>query len=326
MDKYNNEDVDLKQVLHYLKKFFIVLAKGVINVVLFYKRKWVLFLFIIIIGGVLGYGLDIYLGNKKNYVQKITIEPKYGFSGYIYDFINGLEDDKAKITFKETLKLEKDDFKYFKNLEIEPVIVTTDLIEYFSSEFGQNDFYKVLDEYSLEDLTSKKFRDIYKHHVITFTFSDKEKNRNLVEKVLLYLKKNDYYSSERKVKLEQANSNIKKNRESLQFIDQYLQQQQEENLSNTQNTVIVSENLNTVTVATLLNKKEDLIRQIDELEKIIELDQELFSIIDYGIRIYSPLSIKERFVLILPVFLFLLVSIIFLFKNLKGKIQEFVNE
>ena len=57
------EEIDIEQLLDYIKRFFIYILKLVVSVVLFYRKKWVMF-FVLLIIVISGYVLNQFSSEK----------------------------------------------------------------------------------------------------------------------------------------------------------------------------------------------------------------------------------------------------------------------
>ncbi|GGX19582.1 hypothetical protein [Aquimarina muelleri] len=332
MNKENNTDeIDLIQVFGMIKNTFKNFLKLVISIVLFYKKKAILFLVLLVIGVAIGYFLDQNQNAKNNFVQEIIIEPNYNSVKYIYDFVEELEYNFRDNNFLKKLSLNQENIKNVKKISIEPIVKGTDVLDNLEKRYENREFFKdIMEAYDDGKVEEEKFRDFYKHHKVTFEFNKESKyNSKIISSVLNYIKSNKYYQDISELTLKQKKIDIERNKKSLQFIDTYLNNLEKTPLKAENEAIIFSsesEKLPMVSVASLLQKKELLIELINEQEHDLVFNKEIFSVVDYGGIISKRKELYNRMLFTIPMFLIGLVSLFYFFKHMSKSINNFVKE
>ncbi|MEW7289544.1 hypothetical protein [Aquimarina sp. 2304DJ70-9] len=329
-ENYNNE-INLMEIFKMIKESFRKLLKHIISVILFYKKKAVLFIVLLVIGTGIGYFLDNYRGSSMSYAQEIIIEPKYNSTKYIYDLINELEDNFEDNALLNKIGISEENIKNIKKITIEPIIKGTDVLDNLQHRYEDREFFKdVMNAYDENQVEEEKFRDFYKHHRLVFDYKNKsDANDKITESILKYIRSNIYYNEIITVTLKQKQANLEQNKKTLQFIEEYLTNLSNNPLKAEKGTMIISNNnkeeLPTVSVASLLQKKELLLELINEQERTILLDKDLFSFVHYGDIIKTKKKIVNRKLFSIPLLLFGLVSLFFFFNYLLKQMNEFAN-
>lgn len=332
MNKENNTDeIDLMQIFGLIKNAFKNFLRLVISIISFYKKKAILFFILLVIGVVTGYFLDQNQDTKNNFVQEIIIEPNYNSVKYIYDFVDELEYNFKDDHFSKKLGIDKENIKNVKRISIEPIIKGTDVLDNLQERYENREFFKdIMEAYDDGKVEEEKFRDFYKHHKLTFEFStESEYNSKIISSVLNYIKSNNYFKEVASLELQQTKENLERNKKSLQFIDNYLNNLEKTPLKAENENVIISsgqEKLPMVSVASLLQKKELLIELINDQEHDLVFNKEIYSIVDYGDIISKRKELYNRMLLTIPMFLIGLVSLFYFFKYMSRSINSFVKE
>lgn len=328
-ENYNNE-IDLMQVFGMIKRGFKNFLKMIISVIFFYKKKWVLFLIVLVVGVATGFFLDQYQDAKDIHVQDIIIEPKYNSAKYIYDFVEELENNFQDDHFLKKLGVDKENIKNVKKISIEPIVKGTDVLDNLQERYENREFFKdIMEAYDNGKLEEEKFRDFYKHHKLTFEFSSKsEYNSKMISSILGYIKSNKYYQEISDLALKQKKIDIERNKTSLQFIDTYLSNLEKAPLNAENEAIIISSGseLPMVSVASLLQKKELLIELINEQERALIFDKEIFSFVSYGDVISKRKKLLNRNMILAPILLIGLVSLLYFLRYLNAEIKEFIKE
>ncbi len=328
----HNDEIDLNQIFKMIKESFRNFLKLIISAILFYKKNAVLFIVLCIVGLALGYLLDTYRDTSVSHNQEIIIEPKYNSTKYIYDFIKGLEDNLKDNALLNKIGITEESVKNIKEITIEPLVKGTDVLDNLQERYENREFFKdIMEAYDENQIEEEKFRDFYKHHKLVFIYkSNSHANEQITKSILDYIKLNTYYKELIVTTLKQKKSSLEQNKNTLRFIDEYLINLSNNPLKIEKGTMVISnsdkEELPTVSVASLLQKKELLLELINEQERIITFDKELFSFVNYGNIITTKNKIVNRSLFSVPLLLIGLVSLFYLIRRLFRKMNEFVNE
>ncbi|WP_103069057.1 hypothetical protein [Aquimarina sediminis] len=319
-----NDEIDLFQIFGMIKNGFRKFLKLIISVILFYKKKAILFLILLVIGGGIGFFLDQSQDARTKYVQEVIIEPKYNSTEYIYNFIEDLEDNFKDDVFVKKLGLKVDLVENIKEISFEPIIRAEDVLSELHKEYeDKGSFIEVYDEKLLEE---KKYRNFYKQHKLTIIFDGlNSDNEKVAESILKHIKSNNYFKELLDLELKQANVNLGQNKRSLQFINEYLSNLTQNPVEKDSKYVFEIESQNP-TIPLLLKRKEELIEMISEEEKLVTLDKEIFSTIDYGDVISKRKKLLNRMLTFIPLLLIGVVTLFYLLKYLSKSINSFVKD
>ncbi|TSE06289.1 hypothetical protein [Aquimarina algiphila] len=326
-----SDEIDMMQIFSMIKGGFRNFLRLIISVITFYKKKAILFLVLLILGGIAGYFLEQRKDAKFDIVQEIIIEPKYNSTKYIYDFIDELKINLRDDVFVDKLGITVDNAKNIKNIKIEPIIKGTDVLDNLEKRYENREFFKdIMNAYDEDQIEEEKFRDFYKHHKISIEFNSVSvENEKLVSSILKYIKSNQYYRDVSNLFIKQNKIDLERNKTSLEFIDTYLENIKKTPLKVEREAVVLyspSQEIPMLSVASLLQKKELLMELINEQEQALVLDKEIFSFVDYGDVISRKKKMVNNMLFTVPVLFFLLVSLFFFLKYLSRTIKNFVEE
>ncbi|GAA4279526.1 hypothetical protein [Aquimarina mytili] len=323
----HNEEIDLKQLLNLIKESFRSLVRLIISVILFYKSKAILFAVVLVLGGVIGFFVDKYRDTGDDYAQEIIIEPKHNTARYIYDFVTEFENNAKDESFLKRMSANPSTMDNLKEISIEPIIRSTDVLDNLEERYDDKEFFKsVIEAYDDDELKDEKFTDFYRHHKITIKYRNgSSENVKITSSILDYIKSNDHYKKEIDLVLKQTKEDIEQNKKTLQFINQYLLNLGRNPLKSEKEVVVITdeEQPSTMTIASLLQQKESLMETINDQERILTFNKEVFSIIDYGKIISKKKVLLGNKAIMIPLVLFGMVSLFFFFKHLFKRMNEF---
>ncbi|GAA0714252.1 hypothetical protein GCM10009430_07160 [Aquimarina litoralis] len=330
MNIESTEEVNLNYIFKKLEKAFKAFLRVCISIVQFYKKKWLLFLGIVIIGFIIGYILDSKYGYSKKYTQEIIIEPKYELKKYIYDFVNSLNDRIKEPSFLENLKLDSDLVKDLISVEVTPVIRTMDILDKLNIRYeSEEDFHEIIKGYDANILENEAYTNFYRYHKLTFSFKTNDsKNEILSKKILEYIESNVYFNKLLAQNIKQTEKNLKKNKEILKYLDNYLEKLSKAPHKQGKDIIMIGvENESELlpTISTLLARKQELLNSITNQENILVFDSELFDIVERGEIVLLRKGISSKMMVKIPVLFFLIVSFLFLIKNLPNRIIQYIN-
>lgn len=326
----SNDEIDLIDIFKMIKKGFRNFFKAIISLISFYKRRRILFLILLVVGFGIGFFVDQNRDAKDEYSQEIIIEPKYNSVKYIYDFIEELEKNFKDYAFLDKLKIKPEHIVNLSEITIEPIVKGTDVLDNLEERYKEDEFFEdIMKAYDANQVEEEKFRDFYKHHRISFKFkSKKDYNAKISFSILEYIKSNNYYKSLSELAVKQKKTDIERNKKSLEFIDAYLKNIEKSPLKVENEAVVISTEteIPMVSIASLLQKKELLMQLINDQEKAVIFDKEMFYYVDYGEIISKRKILLNRAMFTIPLLLTGLVSLFFFLRYLSKRINEFVNE
>ncbi|GAA4273227.1 hypothetical protein U6A24_19940 [Aquimarina gracilis] len=315
-----SEEIDLMQLFGMIKGFFRRFLGLFVDIVLFFKKKVVLFLILSLIGGGLGFFMDQYKGKKDSLIQEITIEPKYQSVEYIYDFVEDLEDNLKDENYVESLGLQVAEVENIKMIELEPIINPEDVLNKIQ------DTESFTEDYNDKILKERKYRNFYKQHKLSIVFDEKnESNRKITDVILKYLKSNPHYNKVVNLQLKLTKNNLEQNKRSLTFVNDYLTNLSE-NPGAEDSKFIFATETETPTIASLLKRKEELILQISNQERSLELSKEVYTVVENTGVIARRKKLSGRMMFTLPLILVGLVSGVYFLGYLSKSVISFVNE
>ncbi len=325
--KEKADEVNLSYISKSIERRFKNLLKIGISVFLFYKRKWLLFLVLLIIGAITGYFLDSGLGFSKKYTQEIIIEPKYDTKEYIYDVVTSLKTKIKDSQFLEKIKLDSNSVKNLLQVEIAPIIRATDVLDNLHEKYGDKEyFYRIIESYDAQTLEDIRYQNFYKYHRLVFHFRDKDSENEIISmNILSYIRSNEYYQKILTQTIKQTEINLKKNKKTVEYIDAYLDKLTKLPLENDDELIVVGKESEIPTVSTLLTRKQNLLNTISTQEDELILNDELFDIVEKGDIFLSKITLFQKMKILIPIILFLAVSIIFLFKELPSRLERYIN-
>jgi hypothetical protein len=303
----------------------------IVSVILFFKRKVILFSILLIVGLAVGFFIDQNAGTNTRYVQEIIIEPKYESTKYIYDFIEELERNFQDDLFLEKLKINPDSIHNLKEIKLTPIIKATDVLDNLQQKYKDKEFFEDVIKTQIEgnELQSEKYRDLYKQHKLTLIFKNKStENSKMAASILEYIKSNEHYSKLVNFTIEQTKLDLEQNKATLKIVDDYLMSLSANPQKTEQGIVVTTGNNETLvmTAASLLQQKESLIRTMDRQQSILALDSELFSIVNDGGIMLKKRKLVKQMIFTIPIYLIVLVILFYFIKYLSREVDNFIEE
>lgn len=217
------EEIDLGLLVKKINGFFGTISFSIFKGILFLKKKALILISLLVIGGCLGYYLD---SNSKSYDSEIIVTPNMGGTDYLY----------AKIDLLKS-KLGEHDTAFFKSIgvknpskiaiiEIEPIVdIYTFVNNSTSAASAQNtqnfELMKLLAESSdinkviKDNITSKN----YPHHKIHVVTSSKTSMNELIKPLLKFLNTDEYLNEILAISKDNIKIKMKKNEELIAQTD-----------------------------------------------------------------------------------------------------------
>lgn len=208
----NDQEIDLNQVFQKFNQIINKIFDTFFDGILFIKKKFLVLLVLLIVGGTLGHFLS---KASKSYEQKIIVHPNFGSIEYLYnkiELVNAKLEDKDEAFFKQ---IGINNYKQLGLISIQPII---DIYKFTSveKEATNLEVIKLLaDNKNVENVikdkvTSKNF----KKHIIEFTTKTPVGENEFIEPLMSYFNNSDYYSKlavlakEKSLRMLQANDSI----------------------------------------------------------------------------------------------------------------------
>jgi hypothetical protein len=314
----DNQEIDLSMISNKINGFFGGLGTSIYRGIVFFKRNLLLTGILVVAGAGLGIYLDI---SNKSYDSEIIVRPNFGSIDYLYSKIDLLE---SKIKERDTLFLKSIGIEKPKNLnliEIEPVIDIYSFVSNADKNSDQNtqnfELVKLLAEDGdinkiIKDrVTSKN----YSSHKIHLRTKGQIQDSKIIIPIMNYLNNNEYYEAIRKTYVKNIAIKMLKNEETINQINELLNQ-----FSNSTNSTQKSDKLVYYNENTQLNEiiktKEGLLFELGnqrlELANVDNIIKKTSAVIN--IKNSESVNGKLKFVLpILFIFGFVLVRSFFKF-------------
>ena len=131
--------------------------------------------------------------------------------------------------------------------------------------------------------------------------------------------------------MQQNKTNLEQNKKTLSFINSYLTNLSK-NPSKASDEIVVynagrdPNEVPTVTIASLLQQKENLMEMINEQEKALMFDKDVFTIVHHGAIISKRKELFNRTLFVIPMLFIGLVSLFYFLKYVSRSVNNFVNE
>lgn len=223
----DHQEIDLSMISNKINGFFGRIGTSIYRVIVFFKRNLLLTSILVVAGAGLGFYLDM---SNKSYDSEIIVKPNFGSIDYLYSKIDLLE---SKIKERDTLFLKSIGIEKPKNLnliEIKPVV---DIYSFVSNanknsdQSSQNfELVKLLAEDGdinkiiKDQVTSKN----YPSHKIHLRTNGQIKDSKIIIPIMNYLNKNEYYEAIRKTYVKNIAIKMLKNEETINQINELLNQ------------------------------------------------------------------------------------------------------
>jgi uncharacterized protein YneF (UPF0154 family) len=214
----DNQEIDLSQVSRKLGQAYENFLSWIFRGFLFVKRNIIILAVLFIVGAGLGFYLD---KTTTVYNHEIIIKPNFGSTEYTYSKIN-LTNSKIK----------EKDFRFLKSIGIKnPILISeveiepiSDIYEFVNAREQNFELVKLMAENGdlnkiIEDETTSKN---YTYHKIKITTNKAIDRDQIVEPLLNYLNKSEFYSEIQKTALENIRLKIESDKSTIKQIDDLL--------------------------------------------------------------------------------------------------------
>ena len=323
--KTNNIEVDFRDFMTWIRNGFKAILRFFFGVLSFYKKYWIVFTVLFILGAVGGYFIEQKLQLGKPQKQEIIITPKYNSTAFIYSFVNNFQYKLTDSTFLKQVGLSFADVQYVEEVNIKPIIQTKDILDgLYETDENQLFYANFFKTFTNETLADESNINFYELHKLTLSFSnDSDKNQKVSKQILTYLKNNPYYEKFITLFLEHTKYSLEKNERTLKFIDQYLAGVNSNPISSQKETVVIADESKVTTLASLVEQKSDVVKEINDQKKIIELNTQPFDIVAYNdVASYSK-KIHKRIIILLPLFICIFATIVLLIRGYGKDIRKY---
>lgn len=313
-----NDEVDLSVIFDKIKSVFKSFLIGLVMIFQFFWKHRIRLIILLVIG--VGIQLLLITKGEKIYVNEYLVRTNFGSTEYLYSKAKSIN---AKLKSDDTLYLKKvfgNDYERIDELEVVPVVDVYSLVN--KSEENKEIFQLLLDEYGdisflEEDINVNE----YPTHKIRIFINGEKKNEEISSQLFNFLSDNSYYNDLKQTALVSYKEQLEQNKVIRTQIDSIIKDQKvNTTLPKVDNTGISfsgSQNLRE-----LLSQKTSLLDSDLSLRNRLTSYDEVLKTIDSSFGVLS--EERNQTYVIIPILLFSLYSLIFLFKYLKTRISRVV--
>ena len=313
-----DQEIDLSVIAKKISGFFDLIITKIFNCIRFFVRNAVVIVVLFVLGATLGYFLD--KGNNS-YQHEIIVSPNFGSYDYLYNKIDLIQ---SKISQNDTVFLKSIGIKNPKNLssvKIEPII---DLYAFVNdksntvnnAQNSQNfEMVKLLAEdgdinkVAKDKITSKN----YYNHSLTIKTSGFASNKDLIEPILVFLNKSDFYTEYQSRFVANINKKIEENQTIIAQIDALLNGFSASTSGQKSNSLVYY-NENTQ-LNDILNTKSGLISESNYLRLELINNTAVIKEKSRVINLKDNKGINNKLKLVFPVLFIFLFILIVIFRN-----------
>jgi hypothetical protein len=310
-----DQEIDLAVISKKISGFFDSIVTRIFMCIRFFVRNAIVIALLFVIGAVLGYFLDVATTSYRN---QIIVSPNFGSYDYLYNKVDLLQ---SKINQNDTVFLKSIGIKdpnNLKNIKIEPII---DLYAFVNdksntannAQNSQNfEMVKLLAEdgdinkVAKDKITSKN----YYNHALEIKTDGFASNKDLIEPILVYLNKSDFFNKYQATFVSNINKKINDNNIIIGQIDALLNEFSASN-SKQKSSSLVFYNENTQ-LNDILKTKSDLISESNYLRLELISNNAVIKEKSRVLNLKDNNGVNNKLKLIFP-FLFVLFYILIIF-------------
>lgn len=299
------QEIDLGQLFNKASSFFKNITNSIFDLIFFIQKKIIIIVILFIVGIALAYLAD----GKKNYEHEISVIPNFGSNEYLYKKIEELN---TKLREGDPVFFNNIGIKDYENILSIKIEAYPAIYNFINNKDQENNFEliklmaedgnieKILDS----EMTSKN----YYHHKVTIVTKGMWKREALIDPILIYIGKSEYFLDQQKIHQQNLDEKIIANDSLIKQVDKIITLLSSNNKGGSN--VSISENSS---IPELVNKKDNLISESQRLKtnKTItdEIIKEESSVLN--IRKYVPLILNSKILFPFLLILFYLIGLAF---------------
>lgn len=319
MSKTNHkEEIGIFELFNIIKDVFISIGNTFLRMISFLLKNSFILIGIVILGIVLGY---FWNKNSVNYLQTDTIvSTDFEGAAYLYKKVDELN-FKLSVADEEILKEFQQEGLSKISLKVKPV--------YFFREISNEEeaYMEYLEESkSLEDNEREEFlKNSVKTHKLTLQHPSDYDSKTLLQKVLKYLRNNEYFNELYKDQTAYITSQISHNKNFIKSLNLLIENYSQNKSDGTSGIVVNGANFD---FNGLISRRSELQKETSDLIQQRIKNQEFLKVLDEGSPKKldeKPLMSKNKMILT-PIFLIILFFIILLLKNIIIKARNLERE
>ncbi|MDC6350620.1 hypothetical protein PP178_03575 [Zeaxanthinibacter sp. PT1] len=312
-----SDEIDLGQLFKLINQGLTSIFIGILRIFLFLKRNIIPLTVLVVIGLLVGYGLNQVVTKKLK--TEVIVKPYIESKNYLYDVIDEIQANiKAEDeSFFKPIGIDVADLEYFE-ITIEPM-GTQEVAENLEDEVL---YLELLEKFQNTDLVSDVLlSEIYNkstlNHKITYFYKNRETGHEIAKKLTAYINSNSYFKEVVETNRANAQARIENNENLVKQIDEmiasYSERMMKPDNENQSGRFVVSED-QPFDVTGLLNLKNGLMRDIERKRLELQQQKEPINILNFGM----PQQVQKAFfgknIVVIPL---ILVSGFFLFAFLQ---------
>lgn len=315
------DEIDFGQLFNLIKKGFRSLFKSFLSGFIYLRKNAWKFLILIVLGGLLGYGLNQVVTKKLK--TEVIVKPNLESKSYLYDVV---EEIRANIMAKDSaffmsLGINIDDLEGF-DISVEPLgdrqnleaeMKYLELLQSFENNAAISDIVRaeILDKSSLD-------------HRITFLYKVAGSGQEIARKLVEYVNSNPYYGELVKVYAQNAESRIQKNDSLVKQIDQLIANYsakllEEDNATEGRLILDTEQQLN---IPELFKLKNTLIKESENKRVELEKRKNAISIVNFGKTQEVQKSLFGKNIVLIPTLLIGFFILLDILKYLNRRAKE----
>lgn len=318
-----NEEIDLGDLFHAIRKGLDRVGLLFLLFFNFLIRNIIILVVLIIIGATVGYFLDA--DNGRAYKTEYIVAANYDVGMYLFKEIDEVN-FKLAINDSDLYKKLGIDSKHNKilGLAIKPIILKNDELTPNEERYLEN-----IKEGEFLDKTQKK--DMYlksaNRYKITLTHRLPLDSKAVMEKLISYLRENDYYASLYGDYSQHVKDDLKSNQYVLQQLDSLFKSFSKKNTLATQPNMSFYNEQNEVDLTQLLEQRDLLQKQTKKLLEEKHASKNFLEIIDSGsVQNTTGLRLGDKRMILYPILLVFLFFLVIFFIRIFKKARALESE
>ena len=332
-EKNNDQEIDILSLFSLIRKktnsVFVslinLLISGInlfIRLLSVIRKNYLLLSAAIIIGSLMGY---TYQKNfyKPTYTSTLTLSPNFGSTYQLYetiDFYQNLIKEQDYEKLKSCLNLDTSDSKSLKKISITPYTNELLKLQNYRTLLGSADSLTAVD-FNYVDYISKIPFDSYSRHVITVELNNNKVPTQIEEKIIENIENNLYYKNKKETYLENLEFKKLYILESIEKLDTLLfAEKKNSEGKNSGTTIVLDDNQNENIDLQLFDRFKSIRNELVEINYDLNDKKNVINTIDSFSDIGSEKD--SRFILLTPLFLFLMTLFSILIYKLNKKLSN----
>ena len=305
----NTGEIDLIILISKIKSSFLKLILFFFKAVKNLVKQWKAFLFLIIVGAVLGF----FNGAKTDSNKDATVLLKVNFDAvnYVYDAISLINQkiEANDVGFFNEIGLSTEEISLLE-LTITPIVSLQEII--MNDNFEANEIRTLFENLNFDDNLSmtNSFISNYNYHSLTCSFSSLADNQS-VNNVIEFLNTNPLFTELKLRKINSISDRIRANENTIQQIDDIILKYTNELSATLSKSQLYIDNKD-ISPSELITTKIELLKEIEVLKEEKIYSNDTVVMINNSNLLVENKSIKDNKLIYYPLtlcFIFILVQL-----------------